>query len=103
MTTRLGVPINLVLLSEGLPFLVVTIGFEKPIILTKAVLAASVDSRRQETAPDFRISDGAQAPRTIQSALHVAVREKGFAIVRDYCIEIAILVAVCIPASALGL
>src|SRR5580692_7047306 len=44
VTTKLRVPINMVLLSEGLPFLVVTIGFEKPIILTKAVLSASYDS-----------------------------------------------------------
>ena len=93
VTTRLGVPINLVLLSEGLPFLVVTIGFEKPIILTKAVLNASVDSRRQEAGTDLKVKDDTNAPATIESALHVAVREKGFAIVRDYCIEIAILVA----------
>lgn len=93
VTTRLGVPINLVLLSEGLPFLVVTIGFEKPIILTKAVLSASVDSRRQDANPNSKHFDESRAPATIQSALHVAVREKGFAIVRDYCIEIAILVA----------
>ena len=93
VTTKLGVPINLVLLSEGLPFLVVTIGFEKPIILTKAVLAASVDSRRQEAGADLKTSDDTKEPATIQSALHIAVRERGFAIVRDYCIEIAILVA----------
>lgn len=93
VTTKLGVPINLVLLSEGLPFLVVTIGFEKPIILTQAVLSASVDSRRQDAVPDSDVSKDSKASGTIQSALHVAVREKGFAIVRDYCIEIAILIA----------
>lgn len=94
VTTKLGVPINLVLLSEGLPFLVVTIGFEKPIILTKAVLAASLSSRRQgsfRNEPD--ISESARSPRTIQSSLHKAVSDKGFGIIRDYCIEIAILVA----------
>lgn len=94
VTTKFGVPINLVLLSEGLPFLVVTIGFEKPIILTKAVLSASLSSRRQGASrlePD--ISESASSPRTIQSSLHIAVQEKGFEIVRDYCIEIAILVA----------
>lgn len=87
VTTKIGVPINLVLLSEGLPFLVVIIGFEKPIILTKAVLSASADERR---------SGGTTingAPPTIQSSLQFAVRDKGFPIVRDYCIEIAILVA----------
>ena len=94
VTTKLGVPINLVLLSEGLPFLVVTIGFEKPIILTKAVLSASLSSRRQgATRQELDISDSASSTKTIQSSLFTAVQEKGFDIVRDYCIEIAILVA----------
>ena len=93
VTTRLGVAINLVLLSEGLPFLVVTIGFEKPIILTKAVLSASLSSRRQGALPDPNDPGKNSPPRTIQSSLQVAVQEKGFEIVRDYCIEIAILVA----------
>ncbi|KAL8953962.1 MAG: hypothetical protein Q9222_000249 [Ikaeria aurantiellina] len=87
VTTKLGVPVNFVLLSEGLPFLVVTIGFEKPIILTKAVLSASLNTGRE----GHRAATA--TPRTIQSALNKAVQERGFAIVRDYCIEIAILVA----------
>ena len=93
VTTKFGVPINLVLLSEGLPFLVVTIGFEKPIILTKAVLSAATNPRRHEASADSEVSKGANAPSNIQSALQIAVQEKGFDIVRDYCIEIAILVA----------
>ena len=93
VTTKFGVPINLVLLSEGLPFLVVTIGFEKPIILTKAVLSAATNPRRQEASTGSEASKGASAPSNIQSALQVAVQEKGFDIIRDYCIEIAILVA----------
>ena len=93
VTTKLGVAINLVLLSEGLPFLVVTIGFEKPIILTKAVLSAASHARRPDARGGLVAgSSGGKSP-TIQSALYVAVNEKGFAIVRDYCIEIAILIA----------
>ncbi|KAF1982590.1 3-hydroxy-3-methylglutaryl-coenzyme A reductase [Aulographum hederae CBS 113979] len=88
-TSRLGVPINMVLLSEGLPFLVVTIGFEKPIILTKAVLSASLDSRRQEV----REGNGDAKPFTIHHAVQAAVKERGYEIVRDYCVEILILVA----------
>ncbi|KAI4125274.1 MAG: hypothetical protein LQ338_004365 [Usnochroma carphineum] len=93
VTTKLGVPISFVLLSEGLPFLVVTIGFEKPIILTKAVLSASLDSDQRGSTTDTnkRQKDGSSG--TIQSALHRAVQERGFDIVRDYCIEIAILIA----------
>ena len=93
MTNQLGVPINFVLLSEGLPFLVVTIGFEKPIILTKAVLAASVGSRGQGIRQDSDFSTTARSSQTIQSSLQVAVQEKGFAIIRDYCVELAILIA----------
>lgn len=80
-THKLGVPINMVLLSEGLPFLVVTIGFEKPIILTRAVLDASLAAQKK------RQSGGS----SIQEAVLVAVQDKGFQIVRDYVIEIIIL------------
>ena len=93
VTTSLGVDLNLVLISEGLPFLVVTIGFEKPIILTKAVLSASLDSRRQGPQSESVPSSKGGVPGTIQSALQTAVREKGYEIVRDYCIEIAVLIA----------
>jgi len=80
VTHKFGVPINMILLSEGLPFLVVTIGFEKPIILTRAVLDANINHRKTSSVNS-----------SIQSAVAVAVQEKGFLIVRDYVIEIAIL------------
>jgi len=82
VTLQLGVPENVVLLSEGVPFLVVTVGFEKPIVLTQAVLSAAIQAK----------SNG-DAPFTIQNAVQVAVRERGFEIVRDYAIEILILCA----------
>ena len=78
MTTyKLGVPINMRLLSEGLPFLVITIGFEKPIILTKAVLDASINRKPTGSGVGGAVSE--------------AVKEKGALIVRDYLIEIGIL------------
>ena len=92
VTTKFGVPINLILLSEGLPFLVVTVGFEKPIIFTKAVLTASTNPRRPGPSTDWDPS-GAANSSTIQSSIHMAVQERGFEIIRDYCIELAILVA----------
>lgn len=99
VTTKLGVPINMVLLSEGLPFLVVTIGFEKSIILTKAVLSASFDSRRKPLAngaPNGQVPGASPfqtPPPSIQDAIQTAVKDNGFEILRDYAIEIAILVA----------
>lgn len=93
VTTKLGVPINMVLLSEGLPFLVTTIGFEKPIILTKAVLSASLSSRRQVASAGITTAHDESSPKTIQYAVQNAVKEKGFEIIKDYCIEIGILTA----------
>lgn len=80
VTHLLGVPINMVLLSEGLPFLVVIIGFEKPITLTQAVLDANISLRK-------KLSGAA----SIQSAVAAAVQDKGFLIARDYVIEIVVL------------
>ncbi|KAM5443536.1 3-hydroxy-3-methylglutaryl-coenzyme A (HMG-CoA) reductase isozyme [Microsporum ferrugineum] len=94
VTTALGVPINMVLLSEGLPFLVVTIGFEKPIILTKAVLERN---HQQLGVNAAGVNGSATKPatpvRSIQDAIQQAVQATGFGIVRDYVIEIAVLVA----------
>ena len=86
VTTYVGVPINMVLLSEGLPFLVVIIGFEKPIALTRAVLSASLDARRN-SEPTYG------SALNIQNAVQAAIKNTGYDIVRDYFIEIAILVA----------
>ncbi|KAK7698155.1 3-hydroxy-3-methylglutaryl-coenzyme A (HMG-CoA) reductase isozyme [Diaporthe eres] len=88
VVTKLGVPVSMVLLSEGLPFLVITIGFEKNITLTRAVLnhsiehkAAQENGRSKETTSNY-----------IQSAIQVAIKEKGYDIVKDYVIEIVVLV-----------
>lgn len=86
----------MVLLSEGLPFLVVTIGFEKPIILTKAVLAASLELKKTAVISGASMNREASPSRPalpdIQTAIQVAVKEQGYEIVRDYAAEIAILV-----------
>jgi hydroxymethylglutaryl-CoA reductase (NADPH) len=92
VTTKLGVPISMVLLSEGLPFLVVTIGFEKNIVLTRAVLSHAIEHRR----PDEPFAKGSKKAdvtgSVIQSAIYVAIKEKGFGIIKDYAIEVGILI-----------
>jgi hydroxymethylglutaryl-CoA reductase (NADPH) len=99
VTTKMGVPINMVLLSEGLPFLVVTIGFEKEITLSKAVLSAALDSRRGQPQGGAKGSKAAKAEKygvsstSIQYAVQTAINEKGYEIVKDYVIEICILIA----------
>jgi hydroxymethylglutaryl-CoA reductase (NADPH) len=94
VTNKMGVQMNMILLSEGLPFLVVTIGFEKAIVLTKAVLSASLDTRRPQADKSKRIEKKyGMSPTSIGYAVQVAIGEKGFEIIRDYVIEICILVA----------
>ena len=89
-TTKLGVPLSMVLLSEGLPFLVVTIGFEKNIALTRAVLSYAVQHRRnQANDPKSKKKNEADA---IHSAIQAAIKEKGYEIARDYAVEILVLI-----------
>ena len=96
VTTKLGVPISLVLLSEGLPFLVVTIGFEKNIVLTRAVLSHAVEHRNFQNQGKDKKGGAKKSeisqPNIIQYAVQAAIKDKGYDIVRDYAIEIAVLV-----------
>lgn len=93
VTTKLGVPISVVLLSEGLPFLVVTIGFEKNIVLTRAVLSHAVGHRRAQADESGKDKAPESSASVIQSAIQRTIKEKGFEIVKDYAIEILILIA----------
>ncbi|KAH8766610.1 hydroxymethylglutaryl-coenzyme A reductase-domain-containing protein [Diaporthe sp. PMI_573] len=89
VVTKLGVPVSMVLLSEGLPFLVITIGFEKNITLTRAVLNHSIEHK---AAQEKNRKSKDATSNYIQSAIQVAIKEKGFDIVKDYVIEIVVLV-----------
>ncbi|QSL64282.1 hypothetical protein MERGE_000438 [Pneumocystis wakefieldiae] len=71
-----GDNINPFVLSKKIPFLAVTVGFEKPSLLTRAVLSSSSDIN---TIP-------------IRENVVNAVRDKGWIIVRDYLFEIGILI-----------
>ncbi|KAI1191760.1 3-hydroxy-3-methylglutaryl-coenzyme A reductase [Nemania serpens] len=95
VTTKLGVPVSFVLLSEGLPFLVVTIGFEKNIVLTRSVLSHALEFRKTEQNGNAGRSSKISSTNdgVIQYAVSRAIKETGFDIVRDYLIEIVILVA----------
>ncbi|BCS00760.1 3-hydroxy-3-methylglutaryl-coenzyme A (HMG-CoA) reductase isozyme [Aspergillus luchuensis] len=78
VTVELGVPVNMVLLSEGLPFLVVIVGFERYISLTRAILKHAMDRRSPSV--------------NTQSAIESVITDKGSEIAKEYAIEIGILV-----------
>lgn len=91
VTIRLGVPMSMRLLSEGLPFLVVIVGFEKSITLTRAFLSHAVEHRKPYKIQAHQGSAAATAESTIQYAVRSAIREKGYDIVYHYVVEILLL------------
>ncbi|CAI7597852.1 unnamed protein product [Penicillium discolor] len=89
---RLGVPMSMRLLSEGLPFLVVIVGFEKSITLTRAVLSHAVQHRKPQKIQSDQGSVAVITESTINYAVRSAIREKGYNIVCHYVVEILLLV-----------
>ncbi|KOS46691.1 hypothetical protein ACN38_g2362 [Penicillium nordicum] len=92
VTIRLGVPMSMRLLSEGLPFLVVIVGFEKSITLTRAVLSHAIEHRKPYKTQTHQGSAAAITESTIQYAVRSAIREKGYDIVYHYVVEILLLI-----------
>lgn len=92
VTMRLGIPINMRLLSEGLPFLVVIIGFEKSITLTKSVISHAVKPPKPQKTTGSSASGDASAESTIQYAVRSAIQDKGYNIACYYAVEILLLV-----------
>lgn len=122
-------PVNPVTLSEALPFLVITVGFEKPFVLAKAVFsnpsiapAGTMEGALTRGGSDYFSTRPSVAPRTqrwngnlLDNGLGAstparvgvrwapplpaadivvqAVERHGQTIVRDYAIEVAVLVA----------
>lgn len=104
LSLLLGIPLDPVALTEALPFLVITVGFDKPLRIARAVFAH----------PSFTPVSGMSTPKTVstngtrrgsllspslksspsKSAAEVvreAVDSVGPGVVRDYAIEIAVL------------
>ncbi len=78
----LDIPVDPVTLSEALPFLVVTVGFDKPLQLARAVF----------THPAFAPSTPPSTPVSASQVVQEAVARTGPSVIRDYAIEIALLI-----------
>ncbi|GAA5937137.1 hypothetical protein JCM3775_001560 [Rhodotorula graminis] len=111
----LEISVNPVLLGEALPFLVITVGFEKPFVLTRAVFshpsigpggAYAGSQSRGSMTPVSGVAGGAGKPMTPTNAfglrfappvpardiVRTAVSKTGYGIIRDYALEVAVLV-----------
>nr|AOV86533.1 HMG-CoA reductase [Penicillium brevicompactum] len=88
---RLGVPINMRLLSEGLPFLVVIVSFEKSITLTRSVLSHAIEHRKPQKSQTEGCGPAGRTESTIQYAVRGAIGDEGYGIVCHYILEISLL------------
>lgn len=91
VTTACGVPVDMLLLSEGIPFLVLTVGFEKPIRFTRAVLYASNQLRRGLQQRDVADKHDSRQRHMIPNAMLFAINREGWSIVQSYLLEIGAL------------
>ncbi|VDB95645.1 unnamed protein product [Peniophora sp. CBMAI 1063] len=86
LARRLGIPLEPVSLIEALPFLVCTVGFEKPLRLARAVFA-------HEHALAPAVSEGRRRGEMKPTPVLIleALDRTGNALLRDYALEIAVL------------
>ncbi|KAJ2904238.1 3-hydroxy-3-methylglutaryl-coenzyme A (HMG-CoA) reductase isozyme, partial [Coemansia aciculifera] len=96
----LGYSINAVLLTEALPFLIICVGFDKSLTLTRSVLLAAYrDRSSSEQQRSSLISDGAATtvtPAQIRAQIARGVDKCATGLARDYLFEIGILaIGVC--------
>lgn len=100
---HLGVPVDPVLLTEALPFLVCTVGFDKPLRLARAVfshehLYTPIPSPTA-AIPSGTLTPTGRAPRSSNTVLKPArdvlleaLDRVGNVLLRDYALEVFVLV-----------
>ncbi|KAI9187950.1 3-hydroxy-3-methylglutaryl-coenzyme A (HMG-CoA) reductase isozyme [Blastocladiella emersonii ATCC 22665] len=100
ITRTLEVPVTIVMLAEATPFLVITVGFERPYLLAKAILLAQPPPTAALHAEDSAVElDTASTSHTSSSSVSRAVLDKvaagvaavGPTMVRDLLAEISVL------------
>ncbi|KAJ1958087.1 3-hydroxy-3-methylglutaryl-coenzyme A (HMG-CoA) reductase isozyme [Linderina pennispora] len=101
----LGVKISAVLLTEALPFLIICVGFDKSLTLTRSVLLAAYGDRMNRPVSSGNAESGEAAnggvhttatPAQIQSQIIRGVDKCASRLVKDYLFEISILaIGVC--------
>ncbi|KAJ2595093.1 3-hydroxy-3-methylglutaryl-coenzyme A (HMG-CoA) reductase isozyme [Coemansia sp. RSA 1722] len=90
----LGYSLNAVLLTEALPFLIICVGFDKSLTLTRSVLLVAYSDRRRSNSGTERSSSA--TPAQIQNQISRGIDRCAGQLVKDYLFEISILaIGVC--------
>ncbi|KAJ2781731.1 3-hydroxy-3-methylglutaryl-coenzyme A (HMG-CoA) reductase isozyme [Coemansia javaensis] len=91
----LGCPINVVLLTEALPFLIICVGFDKSLTLTRSVLLAAHTDHSGSAAPSSQQQQqplpASTTPSQIQAQMARGVDKCAGQLIKDYLFEIGIL------------
>ena len=90
----LGIPFDPVGLSEAIPFLVITVGFDKPLRLARTVFshpALFQHTPSSSLRSGSSTKNGRMAFKPASEVVKDAVDAVGEGIVRDYAIEVVIL------------
>jgi hydroxymethylglutaryl-CoA reductase (NADPH) len=92
---RAGVPLDPIVLSEALPFIVCTVGFDKPLRLARATFAHPDASRPPSSGAATPLLGGTrrQHVKPAGNVVLDALNAVGSAVLRDYALEIAVLAA----------
>jgi hydroxymethylglutaryl-CoA reductase (NADPH) len=95
LCVRAGIPLDPVVLSEALPFIVCTVGFDKPLRLARAVFAHPDASRPPSSGAATPLVGGTrrQHVKAAETVVLDAFNTVGAAVLRDYALEIAVLAA----------
>ncbi|CEL63158.1 3-hydroxy-3-methylglutaryl-CoA reductase [Rhizoctonia solani AG-1 IB] len=101
LSLLLGIPLDPVALTEALPFLVITVGFDKPLRIARAVfshpsftpISGIATPARRGSAPSTPsvLKPSSSSAKTAAQVVREAVDSVGPGVVRDYAIEIAVL------------
>ncbi|KAJ3372680.1 3-hydroxy-3-methylglutaryl-coenzyme A (HMG-CoA) reductase isozyme [Allomyces arbusculus] len=86
VTRMLRIPLSLVMLLEATPFLVITVGFERPYLLAKAIMLAS-----SSASADDESNDSGVVSRRVVAKVRAGVAAVGPSLVKDLVTEIAVL------------
>ncbi|KAJ1645804.1 3-hydroxy-3-methylglutaryl-coenzyme A (HMG-CoA) reductase isozyme [Coemansia asiatica] len=90
----LGYSLNAVLLTEALPFLIICVGFDKSLTLTRSVLLVAYSDRRRSNSETER--SGSATPAQIQNQISRGIDRCAGQLIKDYLFEISILaIGVC--------
>lgn len=96
VTHACGVQVSKIAISEGLPFLVVIVGFEKNIVLTRSVLSHALERLKPDNSANGESRKDKHSSRKptdfAKAAVKSAIHEHGYEVAKAYAIEIVVSV-----------